>query len=107
MLVRKKNWLSFAVLSCFVMVSGSMVLAQGQNPPPGGGRGGFGGFGGFGGGAGGELMLLNRTDVQDALEMVEDQKEKLRTAMEYYQGKIRDMFTGMRDLSQEERTQGV
>jgi Spy/CpxP family protein refolding chaperone len=82
----------------FALTFGALVLfnlpasAQGQRGP---GRGGFGGFGGFGGGT----MLLTNKSVQEELKVDEDQAKKL----EELSTKNRESFSGLRDLSQEER----
>jgi len=82
---------------------------RGGPPGPGGpGFGGPGGPGGFGGpGGGGLLGLLARDEVQQELQLVDEQKDKVRTLTEDIRSKagsqIRDMFSQMRDLSEEER----
>jgi hypothetical protein len=74
---------------------------------------GFGGFGMMGGGPGGQFsistmygMLLGTPTVQKDLELVDEQKEKLKSANEKAQAAWRQMFSGMgnmQDLSDEER----
>ena len=86
-----------------VLVSDS-VLAQ-----PGGGRGfgggGFGGPGGFGGG--GMLGLVMRDDVQQELQLVDEQLEKVSGVADEMRDQMReelgDLFAQMRDLDDEER----
>jgi Spy/CpxP family protein refolding chaperone len=63
-----------------------------------------------GGPGGGSLsmmygMLLNSPTVQKDLDLVDEQKAKLKEANEKAQAAMREMFSGMRDLSQEERQQ--
>ncbi|HEX3600879.1 MAG TPA: hypothetical protein VHU84_12095 [Lacipirellulaceae bacterium] len=87
----------------------SVCLAQ-PGPPPGGGPGGPGGFGGPGGpfgGGGGLLGLATREDVQQELQLVDEQKDKVRTIADDMRTKVREemggMFTQMRDLSDKDR----
>jgi Spy/CpxP family protein refolding chaperone len=95
---------------------GLAISASAQPPQPGGPPGpggpGFGGPGGPGGpggffGGGGLLGLLARDEVQQELQLVDEQKDKVRTLTEDMRNKagsqIRDMFNQMRDLSDEER----
>jgi Spy/CpxP family protein refolding chaperone len=89
----------FAVVAATVLAS-SVVLAQ----PPGGGPGGFGGP--FGGG-GGMLGLIMREDVQQEIQLVDEQREKVMAVVEESRDEMRtemrSMFEEMRDLSDEER----
>lgn len=80
-----------------VVAAPSFIFAQG-----GGFRGGFGGGGGV-------LGLLYREDVRQDLQLVDEQQEKvdaladeIRTEL---QDEMREMFSQMRDLSDEERQQ--
>jgi Spy/CpxP family protein refolding chaperone len=99
----KRQWF-FASMAAVVFAAllHSFALAQ-----PGGGRGGpgFGGPGGFGGG--GVLGLAARDDVQQELQLVDEQQEELTAVAEEIRNEMRDemrdMFTQMRDLSDEER----
>lgn len=105
-----KSWFRLSLAVVLIVCSVSVAFAQ----PGGGGRGGRGGFGGggfggggFGGGGfggGGGLMLLGDENVKKDLGITEDQVKK----MEEFQAKMRDemgqVFQGLRDLSQEERT---
>jgi Spy/CpxP family protein refolding chaperone len=81
---------------------------QGRGGPPGGG-GFFGGPGGPGGGfgGGGLLGLAARDEVQQELQLVDEQKEKVRAITEDMRNKardqFRDIFTQMRDLNDDER----
>jgi Spy/CpxP family protein refolding chaperone len=91
------------VVVCFGVLSAVSVFAQ----PPGGGGGGFrGGPGGFFGG-GGVLGLVTREEVQQELQLVDEQREKVETLVEDSQDQIREemreMFSQMRDLSDDER----
>ncbi len=99
-----KSWFRMSLAVGLVVCSASITFAQ----PGGGGRGGFGG-GGFGGGGrggfgGGGLMLLVDENVRKDLGITDDQVKKL----EEFQTKVRDemgqVFQGLRDLSEEERT---
>ncbi len=82
-----------------------------RGPRPGGP--GFGGFGMMGGGGGGMLgisamygLLLNAPTVQKELELIDEQKAKLKELNEKNQAAMRDMFSGMgnmRDMSEEDR----
>lgn len=83
-------------LACLVVVSAtSAVWAQ----PPGG-RGGF-----FGGG--GLIGLVTREDVQQEIQLVDEQREKVlqlaEEARDEMREEMRGMFDQMRDLSDEER----
>ena len=71
-------------------------------------RGGFGMpmFGGPGGGFSLSSMysfLLNSPTVQKDLELVDDQKAKLKELNEKSRAAMRKVFSGMRDLSEDER----
>jgi hypothetical protein len=97
---------------CFVVMFGTLVASTLFAQPPGGPGGPPGGFGGPGGGGpfggGGGLMgLAMREEVQQELQLVDEQKEKVRTIVEDMgekaRAEMRDMFSNMRDLSDEER----
>jgi len=47
--------------------------------------------------------LLSSATVQKELELVDDQKAKLKEAGQKAQAAMREMFSGMRDLSEEDR----
>jgi Spy/CpxP family protein refolding chaperone len=64
---------------------------QGQGGP---GRGGFQ-FGG-GGGFGGALAILQRPDVQEELELLDDQKKQLTDLREKSTEKMRELFGNLR-----------
>jgi Spy/CpxP family protein refolding chaperone len=88
-------------LALALLVGGSLpaaVVAQGP-----GGPGGRGGFGMFGGGGGGDLMLLQNDDVRTELGLVDDQVEKIRGIGEKMREEMRSMFSGFRDLGDDER----
>ena len=68
----------------------SVALAQ-----PGRGPGGFG--------FDSSLLLLMNQDVVKELEIVPEQQEKLRALGEEARNEMRDMFSGLRDLNEEER----
>jgi Spy/CpxP family protein refolding chaperone len=74
----------------------SSALAQ---PRPGG----PGGFGGPGGGQGGWMTLLQSEAVQKELKLLDDQKADLKKIADELQAKMREQFSGMRDLDQEKR----
>lgn len=68
---------------------------------PGGPGGGM--MGGMMGGQGMGLMLLASPQVQKELELVDDQKAKIKELSDKAQADMREAFSGMRDLTQEER----
>lgn len=71
---------------------------------PGRGPGGAGGpMGGMMGGQNMGLMLLANPQVQKELELVDDQKAKIKELGDKLQADMREAFAGFRDLSQEER----
>lgn len=73
----------------------SAYAQQGQAPGPGGPRGfGFGFGGGLGGG--GPLALLQRTDVQEELVLVDDQKAQLRALNDKARDRMGELFRGGR-----------
>lgn len=86
------------LFSALVALSCATVSAQ---PPEGGRR--PGGFGGPGGGGAMDLMLLGNEKVQKELELVPDQVADLTKLREAQQGQFREMFSGFRDLNEEER----
>ncbi|HVT30938.1 MAG TPA: hypothetical protein VHE81_23230, partial [Lacipirellulaceae bacterium] len=100
------------VVLCLVLGSASPALAQPPQPgndqgPRNGQQGqrGPGGPGGFFGG--GMLGLVMRPEVQQELQLVDEQKDKLRTLTDDMRNKLRDqmrdLFGQMQNLSPEER----
>jgi Spy/CpxP family protein refolding chaperone len=86
----------------------SQVVAQPQPGGPGGPPGGFGGPGGPGGfGGGGILGLAMRDEVQQELQLVDEQKDKVRGIADGARDKVREEMSGIfekvRDASDEER----
>jgi Spy/CpxP family protein refolding chaperone len=100
---------SFGVVALAALAFASQVVAQPpQGGPPGPPPGGFGGPGGPGGfGGGGILGLAMREEVQQELQLVDEQKDKVRDVVDGARDKMREEFRGvfeqMRDLSDEER----
>lgn len=91
-----------------VAVLGLLALSSAVFAQPPGGRGGFGPMGGGGmmgpgGGANMSLMLLRNEKVQKELDLVDDQKTKIKELGDKAQAEMREAFSGLRDLSQEER----
>lgn len=86
---------------CCVVLAGSLAAAQPQRGP-GGGPGGFGGPGG-GFGFGGLAEVLRREDARKELELLDDQVAQLEKLNESRREKMRDLFSGMRDVPQEQR----
>jgi Spy/CpxP family protein refolding chaperone len=115
----KPNPVRVLLMVVFCLSMGFVASAVAQQPqpgnqpqrggPPGPGGPGFGGPGGPGGffGGGGLLGLLARDEVQQEIQLVDEQKDKIRTITEDIRSKagnqLRDMFSQMRDLSDEER----
>lgn len=94
----------FGAIAVLLAVSlGAVAKAQ----PPGRGPGGPGGPGGFGmfgrGGSDQTLRLLGLPEVQQELELVDDQKNKLKTIADDFRQRIQKEFSGIRDLPQQER----
>jgi Spy/CpxP family protein refolding chaperone len=90
-----------AVWALTIFLVSSVALAQQ-------GGGGFrrgGGFGGLGGG--GVVGLVMREDVQQELQLVDEQQEKVNAVSEETRNRIqeefRDVFSQMQDLDEEER----
>lgn len=100
MLFSFKRCCSALVAVAAVFCAISSVEAQGGP----GGRGGFG-FGGPGGGFGGgsELFLLRNDQVREELGIVDEQVEKLEALGNKAREQMRELFSGMGDLSREER----
>jgi len=95
----------------FCLMLGVASPTFGQAPQPGGGppgRGGPGGPGGPGGFGGGGIMgLVTRDEVQQELQLVDEQKDKLKGITDEMRTKAReqmgDMFRQMQNLSDDER----
>lgn len=110
---RTFRWLASAIAVFAMMLLVSHVVAQPPGPggpggPPPGGFGGAGGFGGPGGfGGGGILGLAMREEVQQELQLVDEQKDKVRDLVDGSRDKMRDemrgMFEQMRDLGPDEQ----
>jgi Spy/CpxP family protein refolding chaperone len=103
---------SMLIRAAIVALLAALVLPlAGFAQPPGGerDRGGPGGPGGFGGpfGGGGILGLAMREEVQQELQLVDEQQEKVQGLAEDMRAQarteMREMFEQMRDLSDEER----
>jgi Spy/CpxP family protein refolding chaperone len=107
----KANRLRVLYVAMFGLMLGVGAAAVAQPPQPGGPGGppGFGGPGGPGGffGGGGLVGLVARDEVQQELQLVDEQKDKVRSITDGVRTKLReqlrDVFTQMRDLSDEER----
>jgi len=87
----------------FVML-GMLVLCTAAMAQPGPGMG----FGMFGGGPMATLSaqygrLINLPTVQKELELVDDQKTKIKEASDKAQAARRELFSGMQDIAPEER----
>jgi hypothetical protein len=91
-------------VGCFLAWGGTAAQAQPQRGP-GGGSGAFGGPGGFGGGLGfgGLADVLRREDARKELELLDDQVAQLEKLAESRREKMRDLFSGLRDVPQEQR----
>jgi len=64
--------------------------------------------GGFpGGGGNSKLFLLMNTQVQDELQMVDDQREKCRQVIDSMRDRMRDAFSGLQDVPQEDRREAM
>lgn len=97
----------------FCLMLGVASPLFGQPPQPGGepGRGGPPGFGGPGGpggfGGGGLIGLIARDEVQQELQLVDEQKDKVRVITDDMRNKardqMRDVFGQMQNLSDDER----
>jgi Spy/CpxP family protein refolding chaperone len=102
----KRNLLTVVALlaTCSALLTPSLLWAQ-----PGGPQRGPGGPGGPGGllGGGGILNLVQREEVQQELQLVDEQRNKLEDfvadARQRFGDELRDMFAQMRDLSEEDR----
>ena len=92
----------------FCLMLGVASPMFGQAPQPGGppGQRGPGGPGGFFGG-GGIVGLIARDEVQQELQLVDEQKDKVRAITDEMRNKVReqmrDVFGQMQNLSDDER----
>ncbi len=104
MMKTRMGWLAVLAVGCCAAVAGSYAQAQPQRGP-GSGPGAFGGpgvfFGGLGGG--GLADILRREDVRKELELLDDQVAQLQKLAEGRREKMRDLFSGLRDVPQEDR----
>jgi len=97
------------IVIVFCLMLGVASPMFGQPPQPAGGPPGPGGPGGPGGffGGGGVLGLIAREEVQQELQLVDEQKEKVRGLTDEMRNKardqMRDVFGQMQNLSDEER----
>ncbi|MFP6657782.1 MAG: hypothetical protein VB853_06335 [Pirellulales bacterium] len=91
LLIRK----SALLVVVLILTASSAVWAQRED------RGRGRGF--FGGGGGGDLGLLMRDDVRKELEIVDEQMEKLRDLGSSFRDELRESFSGLRDLDEDER----
>jgi hypothetical protein len=92
----------YSVLILGVILGVAILASTSWAQPPGGRQGrGMGPMGG--GGAMGLLALLNNEKVQKELELVDDQKTKLKTLGEETRTAMMESFGALRDLSDEER----
>ena len=100
------------VAGCCAALAVSHAYAQPQpQQGPGAGPGGFGGPGAFGGGFGagfgagfgGLADVLRRDDVRKDLELLDDQVAQLQKLAEGRRDQMRDLFSGLRDVPQEQR----
>ena len=97
-----KRWISFLAVAVAVCVVASDVNAQpGRGQRGGGFGGGPGGPGGFGGG--GPLGVLRDEQAREELGITDDQMQKIQDIQRRQGERMRDMFSGLRDLSDDER----
>lgn len=87
------------IMGLAVLLAVAMAVTSHAQPP----QGGRGGMMGRGMGGGNPLMLLANDQVQEELKLTDDQKGKLRVMGEKAMAEMRERFSGMRDLSEEER----
>src|SRR5688500_16379855 len=88
----------------FVAVAALGTLFAFAQPPD---RGGPGGFGGAFGGGGGLVGLVMREDVQQEIQLVDEQLDKVteigQDSFETMREEIRGVWEETRDLSEDER----
>lgn len=87
-----------AALAVSLMASSALAQRGKQ-----GGRGFGQGFGPGGGDPNSKLALLQRRDIQDELEIVDDQQSKIREINDELRSRMREVFNELRDLPEEER----
>ena len=102
---RRRDLLLLAFCMMLGIASRSFAQPPGGFGPGGPGGPGFGGPGGPGGmmGGGGMMGLVTREEIQQELQLVDEQKDKLRNITDEMRNKVRDqmrdVFSEMRDLS--------
>jgi len=101
-MIRSIRFVAIAFTSLAALALCTSARAQ---PGPGGGSrpGGM-----FGGGPGASVSmlygpLLNVPTVQKDLDLIDDQKAEIKLATDKAQAAMRELFSGVRDLSQEQR----
>jgi len=101
----KRQLFSSAAVLIGILLVPAMVIAQNNNDRGRGGPGGPGGPGFFGGpfGGGGALGLALRDEVQQELQLVDEQKDKVQALADKARDDMREMFSEMRDLNDDER----
>ena len=106
---RRRDLLLLAFCMMLGIASRSFAQPPGGFGPGGPGGPGFGGPGGPGGmmGGGGMMGLVTREEIQQELQLVDEQKDKLRNITDEMRNKVRDqmrdVFSEMRDLNDDER----
>jgi len=95
-----KRWITFLAVAIAMGVTAGELYAQ---PGRGGFGGGPGGFGGGPGGFGGPVGVLRDEQAREELGITEDQMEKLQDIQRKAGERMREMFSGMRDLPEDER----
>jgi len=92
-------------LTMVLVAVGAMLVAASAEAQPGRGPGGRGpgGRGPGGGMMGNPAMLLGSEQVQKELELVPDQIAQLQGLRDKMREEFRDLFSGMRDMTPEER----
>lgn len=99
------RFLRFASVATLTVAAVALCSsANAQQGRPGGGRPGFGMFGGEN--ASLTMMygfLLNSPTVQKELDLIDDQQAEIKAANEKSRTAMRELFSGMRDLNEEQR----
>src|SRR5262245_34920980 len=102
----RRNLAGFAAFLALCTVFTMPAQLSAQPGGPGRGPGGPGGPGGLLGG-GGMLNLVQREEVQQELQLIDEQRNKLddlvADARQRFGDELRDMFAQMRDLNDDER----